>query len=85
MLPKKWCIKVTKENSEILHNWRKSVYATVPCHYNYMTEIGSGNTGIWGEEISFEKFKQYVLNISEEILIEKNEKLTNLLIKHGIK
>ncbi len=64
-LPKKWYIKVTEENAEVLSNWRT---AGGPVNNGFLSNRGDEYSGLWDyslpqdyEEISFELFKIHIL------------------------
>ena len=61
-LPKNWRLKITKENSEIINNWRNNVKEiSNTCSDAFIGESGLGVSDDWGIEITFEQFKKYVL------------------------
>lgn len=65
VLPKRWCIKVTNENRDILNNYRINIkkFSIEPIRFNYIYPDGSGDSFIIPntKEITFEEFKKYVL------------------------
>lgn len=63
-----WYIKVTKDNKEILDNWRKTL------DYNRLLDIGeyinwAGSGAMWRGlvEITTDQFKEYVLKETPNI------------------
>jgi len=62
ILPKNWRLKITKENSEIINNWRNNVKEiSNTCPAAFIGENGLGTSDGWGIEITFDQFKQYIL------------------------
>jgi hypothetical protein len=70
VLPKKWCVKVTPENADILTDWKtkvsNGVFADNAKDYSYVSEDGRGMNDLdfvesKYTEITFDQFKQYVL------------------------
>ncbi len=66
ILPNKWLVKVTLENSDILTKWKKEVsndrWSDPATNYDYVTEIGAGENYRGKRSfITFEQFKKYVL------------------------
>lgn len=82
VLPDSWCIKVTKNNSDILTEWKYKVSNGTfyePANlYLYVKYNGAGiGNSIGFIEITFEQFKQYVLKEStkETTMTKKNRTL----------
>jgi len=69
VLPERWCLKVTDENRDSINNIRAK-HNLPPIRYKYLIATAFlGHSEIWGQEITFEQFKKYVLK--EEIVEEK--------------
>jgi hypothetical protein len=75
-LPKNWCIKVTPENTDILHDWKIKVsngwYYQKASDHEYIKHNGAGIThqvSLSYDVITFNQFKKYVLK--EEPLPKK--------------
>jgi hypothetical protein len=75
ILPKKWCVKVTNENQDIIGKWRTNGSCNVGgyCMYSGYNDVD----GYWDSiipdgitEITFEQFKQYVLKDSTNTKIK---------------
>ena len=70
ILPKQWCVKVTKENQHTLSHWRfdDGRILGLDCYVGISKYGGHGHTFskeiVWSdyEEISFEDFQKYVLD-----------------------
>lgn len=92
-LPEKWCIEITKENLEVLNNWRTHhtltqnemgeflMYPDYPKSYN--DAVGycvPENPGV--VEITFEEFKHFILK--ENLPKENYKYLTTFLRKLNI-
>lgn len=67
-LPKKWCIKITKENKEILTNWRDFKTLTNNTIGGYLVNKRLTTVGYYYslrpndyEEITFEEFEIHIL------------------------
>lgn len=72
VLPKKWCIKLTKENKQTVQNWRiKNHYDCDINEGHFIFENASWNFNNKDNEleITFEQFKEHVLK--EEIMEKK--------------
>ncbi len=71
VLPKKWCIAVTKENKEILGKWRSAgPIEIMSMESNIIYGYIESGCGYWSEkskysEITFDQFKKYVLKESD--------------------
>lgn len=71
-LPEKWCIKVTKDNIEMLAKYRQSIYGNELCEprgyiYNYYSGDGwTFEKPISYIEITSSFFKKYVLEKEED-------------------
>jgi hypothetical protein len=94
--PKKYCIKVTEENVEVLRYWRTVLCNAEELINSYLLSIYQDAIGFAVQtldsnftEITFEEFRKFVLNeeIEEQITIkDKNMKyLIKFLNKLGIK
>lgn len=75
-LPKKWHVKVTRDNWEVINKWKQTtVWKERASSYLYVSCTGEG-TGInpdYKDLITFEQFKKYVL---KEDSMKKEVKLT---------
>jgi len=79
-----WYLKFTEEERPIVDNWRINIikFSHKPCLGNYINYRGMGigrNVDGTGELITFEQFKQYVLNIQEPIIEQQPEDLSYLI------
>ena len=89
-LPKKWCIQITKENLEVLNNWRthkgclrEKELGELLMYPGYENVIGyCTRTTPCIEEITFEEFKHFVLK--EKLPKENYKYLTTFLRKLNI-
>jgi hypothetical protein len=93
VLPKKWCVKVTQENKEVLDSWRKkqpkykdkhSLNCYLISDPNSDSSYCSYNEKLpyfkFYKEITFEQFKKYVLKEStneDSVIIKEEENNTS--------
>lgn len=62
-LPDKWCVKVTPTNYDVLYKWFHKGKSSFDLQDKYLYKgFTWSNSSSYGEEISFEVFKQYVLS-----------------------
>lgn len=75
VLPEKWRIEVTKENSKILTEWKLKVsngyYNNKAGGFLYIAYNGEGRYDDKYPEITFEEFKEYVLKEPKTTTMEK--------------
>ncbi len=68
-----WYLKFTEEERPIVDNWRINIirFSNSPCPFNFINRHGCGSTRTAGGHqeklITFDQFKQYILNIQEPI------------------
>lgn len=89
VLPKKWHVRVTKENYNVLNNWRVNIIKYSRDNFDVAYEIilqdGSGGSAKAhkGEtEITFDQFKKYVLKEAIETSKETNPEYVECLENH---
>lgn len=82
VLPERWCIKLTKENFDVLNGWRTDTGLLEPKHIGlYLHTPMCDKTGYsciriqdGYEEITFTHFKTHVLNSQKSIIMEYPQK-----------
>ena len=83
VLPEKWRLQLTKENSELLFNWAEFKFDYYPYHFwIYSTKTWNmlDASNLDSVEITFDQFKQYVL---KEVVIEEVKLPYQILVKHN--
>ena len=79
-----WYLKFTEEERPIVDNWRINIvkFSNNPCPSNYINWRGEALGG-WVVRgvvvITFDQFKQYVLNIQEPSIEQQPEDLSYLI------
>jgi hypothetical protein len=77
VLPKKWYIAITPDNSKVINDWKikQEYHSPIGEHTKYVSENGASYLSkvFFGNytEITFEQFKKYVLKEPEFVLPEK--------------
>lgn len=77
VLPEKWRLKRNVENEKFINNWRQTVRPNAgKLHEPYINQEAYGVSERYGEEITFDQFKKYVLKegIKEKVM-DKEELL----------
>ena len=70
VLPEKWCVKVTRDNYEIIDTWKLTTeWNSSAKSWKYVRFDGVGCETVTGNtEITFDQFKKYILNSNKKLL-----------------
>lgn len=78
-----WYLEFTEEERSIVDNWRINIikYSTNPCPSNFINYSGAAGLVRLGVfvKITFSQFKEYILNIKEEPIINKQQDYSYLI------